>query len=251
MTEHQKIFLAAAVIAFAAVFVFAIKAIVKKYTEKKLENYQNDLMDKHYSEVENMYRQMRGWRHDYKNHITAMKIHLENGNYDLLGNYLGELDNDLAVVDTVLKTGNLMMDAILNSKLSLAEAKNIAVDATARVPEKMNINDIDICVIVGNLMDNAIEAACKFDDNGKRFIRVYIGLLKSELYISVLNSVGGELKKDGKGYISTKGADHGFGLKRIDKIVSKYNGYINRQDETDVFATEIMLPLTDYSLKEQ
>ena len=245
MTADKIILICAAAVILLIIIAVLLNIFIKRYTERKLENYQNDLMDRHYSEVDNMYRQMRGWRHDYKNHIAAMKIHLENGNYELLRNYLNELNNDLMTVDTVLKTGNLMMDAILNSKLSLAESKNIAVDAAARVPEKMSVSDTDICVIVGNLMDNAIEAACKFDDESKRFIRVYIGLLKGQLYISVSNSVGGELKRDGKKYISTKGENHGFGLKRIDKIVAKYSGFINRQDETDVFATEVMLPLAD------
>ena len=232
-----------AVLILAAVLAFVIRWAIGRYSEKKLESYQNDLLEKHYNEVENMYRQMRGWRHDYKNHIAAMKIHLENRNYELLGNYLNELNKDLTTVDTVLKTGNVMADAILNSKLSLAKSKDIAVDATASVPEKIRVSDTDLCVIIGNLLDNAIEACCKFDDIDKRFIRVYIGLLKHQLYISVSNSVGGELKKDGKTYMTTKNENHGFGLKRIDKIVSKYGGYINRQDETDVFATEIMLPL--------
>lgn len=172
-----------------------------------------------------------------------MKIHLEQGNYELLGNYLNELNKDLTTVDTVLKTGNVMVDAILNSKISLAQSKNIKVDATAAVPKKIRVSDTDICVIIGNLLDNAIEACCKFEDEDKRFIRIYIGLLKQQLYISVSNSVGGEIKKEGKIYFTTKNENHGFGLKRIDKIVSKYGGYINRQDETDVFATEIMIAL--------
>lgn len=230
-------------ILFAVLFALLIKLAFKSYSEKKLESYQNDLLQKHYNEVENMYRQMRGWRHDYKNHIATMKIHLEQGNYDVLDNYLSELNNDLTAVDIVLKTGNVMVDAILNSKISLAQSKNISVDATATVPEKIRVSDIDICVIIGNLLDNAIEACCKLEDSDKRFIRIYIGLLKQQLYISVSNSVGGEIKKEGKTYFSTKNANHGFGLKRIDKIVSKYGGYINRQDETDVFATEIMIAL--------
>lgn len=230
-------------ILFAVLFALLIKLAFKSYSEKKLESYQNDLLQKHYNEVENMYRQMRGWRHDYKNHIATMKIHLEQGNYDVLDNYLSELNNDLTAVDIVLKTGNVMVDAILNSKISLAQSKNISVDATATVPEKIRVSDIDICVIIGNLLDNAIEACCKLEDLDKRFIRIYIGLLKQQLYISVSNSVGGEIKKEGKTYFSTKNANHGFGLKRIDKIVSKYGGYINRQDETDVFATEIMIAL--------
>ncbi|MDE6470768.1 MAG: ATP-binding protein [Eubacterium sp.] len=220
-----------------------MRLAIKRYSEKKLESYQNDLLQKHYNEVENMYRQMRGWRHDYKNHIATMKIHLEQGNYKLLGNYLNELNKDLTTVDTVLKTGNVMVDAILNSKISLAQSKDIHIDATAAVPEKIRVSDTDICVIIGNLLDNAIEACCKLEDSDKRFIRIYIGLLKQQLYISISNSVGGEIKKEGKIYFTTKNENHGFGLKRIDKIVSKYGGYINRQDETDVFATEIMISL--------
>lgn len=237
------LFIAIGVILLSVLLFVLIRIAIKNYSDKKLESYQNDLLNKHYNEVENMYRQMRGWRHDYKNHIATMKIHLEQGNYELLGNYLNELNMDLTNVDTVLKTGNVMVDAILNSKISLAQSKNIAVDATACVPEKIRVSDTDICVIIGNLLDNAIEACCKLEDNDKRFIRIYIGLLKQQLYISVSNSVGGEIKKEGKTYFTTKNADHGFGLKRIDKIVSKYSGYINRQDETDVFATEIMISL--------
>lgn len=235
--------IAVSAILFAAFTAAVINLAVKKYSEKKLESYQNDLLQKHYNEVENMYRQMRGWRHDYKNHIAAMKIHLEQGNYELLGNYLNELNKDLTTVDTVLKTGNVMVDAILNSKISLAQSKNIKVDSTAAVPEKIRVSDTDICVIIGNLLDNAIEACCKLEDYDKRFIRIYIGILKQQLYISVSNSVGGEIKKEGKNYFTTKNENHGFGLKRIDKIISKYGGYINRQDETDVFATEIMIAL--------
>lgn len=232
-----------AVMLFAVLLFVVIRLAIKRYSEKKLESYQNDLLQKHYNEVENMYRQMRGWRHDYKNHIAAMKIHLDEGNYELLGNYLNELNMDLSTVDTVLKTGNVMVDAILNSKISLAESKNISVDAAASVPEKIRVSDTDICVIIGNLLDNAIEACCKLENSNERFIRIYIGLLKQQLYISVSNSVGGKIKKEGKTYFTTKNENHGFGLKRIDKIVSKYGGYINRQDETDVFATEIMIAL--------
>ncbi len=243
MKPEITLALIVAVILFAVLSAVSIRLAIKRYSEKKLESYQNDLLQKHYNEVENMYRQMRGWRHDYKNHIAAMKIHLQQGNYELLGNYLNELNEDLTNVDTVLKTGNVMVDAILNSKISLAKSKNINVDATAKVPEKIRVSDTDICVIIGNLLDNAIEACCKLEDCDKHFIRIYIGLLKQQLYISVSNSVGGEIKKAGKTYLTTKNENHGFGLKRIDKIVSEYGGYINRQDETDVFATEIMIAL--------
>lgn len=243
METDSVLILSAAILISAVLLAFIIKFAVKRYSEKKLESYQNDLLEKHYNEVENMYKKMRGWRHDYKNHIATMKIHLKQGNYDFLANYLNELSDDLETVDAVLKTGNVMVDAILNSKISLAVSQGIKVDAVATVPKKIRISDTDICVVIGNLLDNAIEACCKIPDEEKRFIRIYIGMFKKQLYISVSNSVGEKLNKKGKTYFSTKDENHGFGLKRVDFIVEKYGGFLNRQDETDVFATEIMICL--------
>ena len=86
--------------------------------------------------------------------------------------------------------------------------------------------------------------ACMKTEKNKRFIRVYIDILKGQLYIYVMNSTSGKLKKSGKLYLSTKNQKyHGFGLMRMDKVVDRYQGYVDRQDEEDVFVTEIMLPL--------
>jgi len=75
-------------------------------------------------------------------------------------------------------------------------------------------------------------------------MRIYIGVLKKQLYISVQNSVGGELRKAGNRYLSTKhGSEHGLGLVRVDSIVKKNKGYIRRQNEEGVFATEVFLPV--------
>lgn len=218
--------------------------LLGKAIDKRIAAYQNDLVTRHYDEVQNIYIQMRGWRHDYHNHIQAMKAYLTLGQLDELSQYLSDLDADLSTVDTVLKTGNVMVDAILNSKISLVVSKKIHVNAKATVPRELNISEIDLCVIIGNLLDNAMEACLKQPEESKRFIRVYIGILKEELYISVSNSVGGAVMKSGKTYLSTKSsATHGFGLMRVDRIVQKYNGYINRQNEEGVFATEVLLPL--------
>nr|WP_276515562.1 GHKL domain-containing protein [Tissierella carlieri] len=223
---------------------FIIRYILNKIVDRRIANYQNDLISKHYTEVENIYKQMRGWRHDYHNHIQVMKAYLSLGKYEDMDEYLNDLDKDLTNIDTVLKTGNLMVDAILNSKLSMAISQGININAKATVPKNLQVADVDLCVIIGNLMDNAMEAAIKLENPEDRFIRVYIREMKGQLYISITNSVGGEVKKVNLEYISTKlGLNHGFGLKRIDSIVNKYNGFINRQNEEGVFATEIILPI--------
>lgn len=224
--------------------VLICRAVFIRLVDKRIAAYQNDLVEKHYEEVENMYRQVRGWRHDYKHHIQTMKAHLAMEQYAELESYLNELDADLMTVDTVIKTGNVRIDAALNSKLALARAKGIRVNAKAIVPRELAIKEVDLCVIIGNLLDNAIEACLKEEDREKQFIRVYIDILKEQLYLYVSNSMTDNIRRQGGQYLSTKRGSHGFGLMRIDRVVKKYGGFLNRQHEEGVFATEIMLPLS-------
>ncbi len=217
-----------------------------KKMERRMAAYQQDLMEKHCEEVENMYRQTRGWRHDYRNHIQTMKAYLSMGRYGELAIYLDQLEEDLCQVDTVIKTGNVMVDAVLNSKISVARSRRIAVEAKAKVPQQLAIAEVDLCVILGNLLDNAIEACMQIPQEGRRFIRIYIDVLQGQLYLYVINAAMGELRRHGHTYLSTKTRrEHGYGLMRMDRVVEKYHGYLDRQDEEGVFATEILLPLAD------
>ena len=133
-----------------------------KKVDRQITEYQRELIETHYQEVENMYRQMRGWRHDYRNHIQTMKAFAANGDLQAICDYLDELDTDLNTVDTVVKTGNAMADAILNSKISLARSKDITVSVDAHIPVKLTMSELDLCVILGNLLsfDNDRSKPC-------------------------------------------------------------------------------------------
>lgn len=210
--------------------------------DRELEAYQRELVDTHYREVENMYRQIRGWRHDYRNHIQTMKAYAAAEDWEAIRRYLDLLDQDLTTVDTVIKTGNPMADAILNSKISLARSKNIQVVADACIPVKLKSSEIDLCCILGNLFDNAIEASLQLPEE-RRLIRVYMDMKNTQLYISFTNfTAGKKLSKVGKLFRTTKGEGHGFGLVRIDAIVERLDGYISRNSEDGAFTTEILLP---------
>ena len=216
--------------------------LFSKRIEKQIASYQYELIETHYREVDNMYRQIRGWRHDYRNHIQTMKAYASNHDWDAIQKYLDLLDDDLSTVDTVIKTGNPMTDAILNSKISLAKAKKIEVIADAHIPIKLKTSEIDLCCIIGNLFDNAIEA-CENLPEDQRVIRVYMDMKNTQLYISFTNFTSGKkMKKIGNIFKSTKGNDHGFGLIRIDAIVERLEGYISRNSEDGAFTTEILLP---------
>ena len=222
MTEKNTIIIlliGTAAMILLGVLVVSVYRLFVSQIDKRTLQYQSELLERHCQEVENMYRQARGWRHDYHNHIQTMKAHLAMGKLEELEKYLNELDTDLTAVDTIIKTGNVMIDAVLNREL-------------------------DICLIIGNLMDNAIEACLKIQEPDNRFIRVYIDILRGQLYLYILNAVGDSPRRKGHGYVSGKGGRyHGFGLMRIDQVVERYQGYLERQDEEGVFATEIMLPL--------
>ena len=213
-----------------------------KQIDKRIAAYQRELIETHYREVENMYRQIRGWRHDYRSHIQMMKVLAANGDMDALKVYLDELDTDLNTVDTVVKTGNPMADAILNSKISLARSRNIPTQVDAHIPVKLKMSELDLCCIIGNLFDNAMEASMALPEE-KRMIRVYMDMKGTQLYISFTNfTAAKKLSKVGKGFKTSKGEGHGFGLVRVDDIVSRYDGYLSRNSEDGAFTTEILIP---------
>ena len=217
-------------------------SLFSRQVDKRLAAYQRELIETHYAEVENMYTRMRSWRHDYRNHIQTMKAYAAAGEYEKLRSYLDELETDLSSVDTVIKTGNAMADAILNSKISLARSRGIPVTADAHIPLKLTTSDVDLCVILGNLFDNAIEASLQLPED-KRLIRVYMDMKNTQLYISFTNfTAEGKREKIGGRFRTTKGEGHGFGLVRIDDIVARYDGYISRNSEEGAFTTEILLP---------
>ena len=217
-------------------------SLFSKQIDKRIAAYQRELIETHYREVENMYRQMRGWRHDYRNHIQLLKALAANGDMDGVRAYLDELEHDLSTVDTAVKTGNPMADAILNSKISLARSRNIPVRVDARIPVRLRMSELDLCCIIGNLFDNAIDASMQLPAD-QRLIRVYMDMKGTQLYISFTNfTAGKKMAKVGGIFRTTKGEGHGFGLVRIDAIVERLEGYISRNSEDGAFTTEILLP---------
>ncbi len=217
-------------------------SFLSRKIDKRIGLYQRELIETHYREADNMYRQIRGWRHDYRNHIQLMKVLAAHGDLEGIRRYLDELECDLNTVDTVVKTGNAMADAILNSKISLSKSRGIHTTVEAHIPVKLKISELDLCVIVGNLFDNAIEASMRLAEKD-RLIRVYMDVKGAKLYISFTNfAPPGKLKKIGGRFRTTKGEGHGFGLVRVDDVVARLQGYLSRNSEDGAFTTKILIP---------
>ncbi len=211
--------------------------------EKRILEYQRKAMEKQVAEVNEIYMTMRGWRHDYHNHLQKLAAHLTEGQIEEAKKYIGELGESLDNIKAKYQTGNVSLDAILNSKLSIVEKEGIAINCKVEIGESLTVSDIDLCILLGNLIDNAAEACRGIPDEAERFLRIYMCIRKQQLYISVSNATNEVIRKLDAEYVSKKRGDHGHGLKRINIVVDKYGGFIKRANEPGVFATEIMLPL--------
>lgn len=224
--------------------VLILGSIIFIRQKKTLDFYrvQEQELDQYAVEVETIYSQMRGIRHDYRNHLQVMNTLMEDHRFSDLDAYIKQLNNELNQVDTIIQTGNTMIDAIVNTKLTAAKNRGVELDATAIAPKEIAIEHVDLAVILGNLLNNAIEATAKSEpSNEDNFIRLYIAPMKNTLYISVINTMTENPKPS---FLSLKGVNRrGYGLSRIDQAVEKYRGIVNRKWEEGVFATEVTLPL--------
>lgn len=237
--------LSAGILAVELLLFFSLEGTLFSYQrgfEAQTERFQRDILGHQYEEIREIYLNMRSWRHDYHNHLQVMKAQLAVGQVEEMKLYLDDLEQSLDSVDTYVKSGNLMADAILNSKLTLAEQKKIRVNCKAVLPETLSVEDVDMCVLLGNLLDNALEACDKIPPE-QRFLRVYMVVNRSQLYISIQNSAREDLNFSERNYISQKRGNHGLGMKRVKALTDKYEGYLTLANEPGIFAAELTLPL--------
>lgn len=211
-----------------------------KRTYLKLVEVETEQSRRHLNEVRSIHKEMRGYKHDFHNHLQTLKGYLDAGDVDRAREYVLELDEGLMNVDTLLKTGNVSLDAILSAKLAQAKNEDVAVTVKANVPEGLTVSDLELSIIVGNLLDNAVEA-CRGAE-GERFIRLFIGMKGKMLYFSMLNSAGAKLKKSGTLFGTSKSGMHGFGLRRAEAIIKEHGGWVKYNSEEGAFTSEFLVP---------
>lgn len=216
---------------------------MRKKTYLKLVEYQTEQSEKHLNEVRSIHKEMRGYKHDFHHHLQALKGQLEAGEVERALAYIEQLDNQLMNVDTLLKTGNVSLDAILSAKIAQAKAENIAVTVKANVPDQLTISDLELSIIIGNLLDNAIEA-CR-TVTGERFIRIFISMKGNMLYFSMLNGAGAKRKKTGSLFATHKDGVHGFGLRRAEAILEEHGGWVKYNSEDGAFTSEFLVPAVE------
>ena len=189
-------------------------------------------------------KQVRSVQHDIKNHLATIKTYTTNGNHEEVKSYLDALMDSIEKSEAYSDTGNIAFDSIINYKLRNAKSDNIQLDLSVAVPAEINIEVVDIVTILGNLLDNALEAVAKTNE---KFIKLDIEFAKGGLFTKVENSFNGEINygtgnaEDRKPITSSKGKEHGYGLKNIQQSIEKYDGYMKISHTENIFSSIVFL----------
>ena len=211
-----------------------------KHTYLKLVEMQEEQAKRHLEEVRVIHSEMRGYKHDFHHHLQALKGQLEAGEVERALAYIEQLDRSLQSVDTLLKTGNVTLDAVLSAKLAQARAEGVAVTVEANVPDRLTLSDLELSTLVGNLLDNAVEG-CR-GAAGERFLRLSIRMKGRMLYFYLINSAGEKKPRQGALFRTGKAGAHGFGLHRAEAILKKHGGWVKYNSEDGAFTSEFLVP---------
>ena len=216
--------------------------------EKKNFVYEQEiaLCNKQASEREAAYEETRTIRHNINGYLLDLRTELLSG----------KTDEALAKIEYILKfnqiyrneishSGNMAVDSLINYKYSLALKDKIKMRCYVFIPDQLSIDGADLCIILNNVLDNAIEAVRKLPE-AQRNIEVSVSLVKGNLSIMIQNPYAGEIKTDGDRHIITSKSNsqnHGIGLISVRRTVEKYNGEFLISFESGIFEVKILLYL--------
>lgn len=235
------------VLVIMVIGVFFVYEKLGENAEKEKVNavYKRELLAYHQQneEREMAWNEMRRFRHDYKNKLLCLEEYVKQEDMAGLVSYIEGMRDEESESGRYWKNkcGNVVIDALLNSKIGRASREGIDIETDIRVPQKLPYEEVDLSVILGNALDNAIEAAAV---TARKKITLKIEFKQKNLFIRVRNPYQGEIKRNHKGEILTnkeQKKEHGIGLLSIRKAVEKYHGLMEIGTEEQVFELKILL----------
>lgn len=207
--------------------------------EDELYREEMKYKETYYNEMEKRNQYIQDLKHNMKNRLYGLLHLLEQNDTEALAERIGVLCAELGKADSKKYSDNPVVDSVLRVKMGIAKEENITVDTVIRIPKEMKLDYGDIGVLYGNLLDNAIEA-CRKVKPEERFIRLVNKYAEGKLLLVITNSKDREVNKD----LNTTKTDkekHGRGISSVRKVVEKYNGTVDFEDQTDVFEVSVIL----------
>lgn len=247
------------VIFFLVIFLFIILSIyvynlgVQRERNKMLteQNIISKMENIQYSQIISSVNELRFVKHDLHNHLLTISTLLQNQEYEKACQYIKNYADTLEKSHYIISSGNTAVDSIITNKIQLASANKIKTEYVIHLTKSIPISDIEMCSLIGNLFDNAIEACLHTEDIKKRFIKLHIKPFHNMLSICISNHSSGNYVTNKCGDLLTSKSprsnnppyiSHGLGLQRIRDIVSHADGFIEITPDKDTFTVSILLP---------
>lgn len=227
-----------AIILMMAVLVFNMSRQYEVEKElARLKSEQAELLEREYTALNQVYEANARLFHDFHNHIGVLQQLITHQDYNKALEYLGELQAPVKEIADAVHTGDETVDYLINSRITAAFTSHIQLEVQVEFPRNTNIHSADLCAIVGNLLDNALEAAGKVRAPERRMVRLTIRRIHQMLVIKVENDFE-EIPMDENGQFSTTKRDgglHGWGLKSARAAAEKYDGTVRTTYEGHTF----------------
>lgn len=233
-----------------------ISIVINAYTFSKMlqcdeQTQKNILMEQqlniqinHNKDTETLYYGTRGVIHDMNNHIICLKNMADNSDVEGIEKYLGNITETISRLDLKIKTGNSISDAIINEKYNIAMSEKIEFLCDFILPKELSIEPIDLCVILGNALDNAIEACRRINDASiHKIISIKSYIKGSYLIMEFSNSTNEKIRYNRNKIMTIKSDkfNHGIGILNMKESIKKYNGVLDIiQEKNKVIITVMM-----------
>lgn len=214
-----------------------LNLFMKEQNDNELLVHEMLLKEEYYKEISKNNDIIRGIKHDLQNELIGI-LDLVERNPDECKQLISDILHDLNNVDYSRFCNNNIVNAILKNKYQISCSNNITMTAKVNVPVALSIPTKELCILLGNLLDNAIEACQR--NSSESIISVNINFINNCLYISIKNSKNPDEIFTAKTY-KKDSINHGFGIKSIQKIVDKYNGTLQLKDNHDYFQSDVVL----------
>ncbi|MCB2296454.1 sensor histidine kinase [Clostridium tagluense] len=208
----------------------------------KIIDTQIELQKQNYKSLNKSIEKYYAFKHDIRHHLLAIRSMMDANNYMAASEYLDKFNETEISQNLGSLCKNFTVDSIVKHYMSIAMKYNIEFKVNLNIPQDINIDNLDLSIVIGNCIENAIEACNKIIDEGQKYINIKAEIKKFNLVLKISNSFNGEVIEVGKIIkTSKKSQEHGIGLRNVRKIAEKYNGFFEVKYEERKFEVSIVM----------
>ena len=256
MEEHEKyakMLLLPSMIGLIAATISIIKISISESEKKanvELLSKQVENQVEYYEKIQKYYDEFRSFRHDFKNHILCLRSLVAANRIDEAVEYMNDMESMAVQKKEEFNTGNIIIDALLNDKSEKAQKAHAKLEFKGFVPT-MGITKADLCIIMANAIDNAIESCAKDYNETIKSINIDADFKQGYFFLKISNPMFETVKVNGKKLVTSKVDKdrHGFGVANIIHTVEKYEGTADITTEDNTFVLDIQMHLKETNTK--